>query len=145
MSDEFVTTKISGLAEIQAGLDKMDEKLARTGIRNALKAAADYVLGRIVGNAPKDSGFMSEHFDVKYRLRSDALAGSAFIGPNSKALYPDRKSSWASRTALLVARWLEFGTSKRPKNPFMTQAWEGSKEGALAEIVDDLRETLGLL
>jgi HK97 gp10 family phage protein len=142
---EYVTTKITGLAELQTNLEALPEKMARTGLKNALRAGAAYVRSMMVANAPKETGFMAEHFDVKLRMRGDALAGSAFIGPNSKALYPGRKSNWASRTARLVAGWLEFGTKDRPKNPFMTQAWEGSKEGALAEIIDDLRETLGKL
>lgn len=139
---EFVTTKITGLSELQAKMEALPEKVARRGLRAALKAGAEYVREKMVANAPKDTGFMSEHFDIKFKFRSDALAGSAFIGPNSKALYPGRKDTWASRTARLVAGWLEFGTSKRPKDPFMTAAWEESKEGALAEIIDDLRETL---
>ena len=144
--NEFVTVKITGLSELQDKLEALDEKIAKTGIRNSLKAGAEYLLSRIVANAPQLSGFMASHFDVKYRLRSDGvLAGSAFIGPNSNALYPGRKDTWASRTALLVARWLEFGTSKRAKNPFITQAFESAKDGVLAEMVDDLRETLGLI
>jgi HK97 gp10 family phage protein len=142
---EFVTQKWTGLKEIQQKLEALDEKMAKTGVRNALRAGAEYVLSKVIANAPRASGFMAEHFDIKISLKKGAIAGSAFIGPNAKAVYSDRKETWGVRTAKMVAGWLEFGTKNRAKEPFITAGWEEAKEGALAEMVDDLKETVGLI
>lgn len=139
---EYVTSTVKGLDELQSKLEELPQKVAKRGLRGALKAGANIFKNAFVANAPKDSGFLSEHFDVKTRMRSDSLAGSAFIGPNSRALYPNRKSSWAGRTALLVMRWLEFGTSERPKNPVMTSGFESHKQEALDAVIVELKDAL---
>ncbi|HZR66613.1 MAG TPA: HK97-gp10 family putative phage morphogenesis protein [Terriglobales bacterium] len=138
---EFVTVEVKGLKELQDKLEELPNKIARRGIRQALRAGAEIIRGEMVSNAPKDSGFLEEHIDVKTRLKSDLLAGSAFIGPNGKQLYP-RNPKWPARTAALVAKWLEFGTSRMSKKPFMTQAFETRKEDALEAITRKLREAL---
>lgn len=141
MSDEFVTFEIKGLQELQTKLEGLEAKVARKGIRQALRAGANVIRTAMAANAPKDSGFLEEHIDIKTRLKSDYLAGSAFIGPNGKIVYP-RKPGWPSRTAALVARWLEFGTSRMSKKPFMTQAFDTRKEEALEAITEKLRDAL---
>src|SRR5208337_2870373 len=113
MSADF-TFEIKGLEEVQAKLEALKEKIARTGVRNALRAGATFLMQRCVMLAPRLTGFLAEHFDIKISVRSDAIAGSAFIGPNAKALYPhaemgpqtkerDAKGN-TSRTAYLVAK-----------------------------------------
>ena len=47
-------------------------------------------------------------------------------------------------TAARVARYLEFGTSKMSAKPFMTPAFESSREAAFNHIVSKLREVLKL-
>jgi HK97 gp10 family phage protein len=138
---EFVTVEVKGLRELQDKLEALPTKLARRGIRQALRAGADVIRSAMVANAPKDSGFLEEHIDVKTRLKSDLLAGSAFIGPNGKQVYP-RNPKWPARTAALIAKWLEFGTSRMSKKPFMTQAFETRKEDALEAITEKLRDAL---
>jgi hypothetical protein len=76
-------------------------------------------------------------------LRSDEIAGSAFIGPNNKTVYP-RNPNWPARTARLVAQWLEFGTSRMAKKPWLTQAFETQKQRAIDAVAEKLRDLLGM-
>lgn len=155
MSGE-VTVEVKGLDELQQGLEDMVEKLAKKGVRDALKAGAAPIQESMITLAPKNTGFLAEHFSTKVKMMRDALAGSAFIGPQGKMEYPAflsgaynivRKKSGkvvkVGRIAVAtVARFLEFGTSKMSKKPFMTQAFESNKETALARIATSLWETV---
>jgi HK97 gp10 family phage protein len=136
--------KISGLEDLQKRLEELPQKVAKKDLRSVLRAGANVFKKDMVNTAPKDSGFLSEHINVTTRLRSDELAGSAFVGPNNKAVYPARKPSWHARTARLVAGWLEFGSSRMAKKPWLTQSFETQKEKVVAVVEEKLREKLGL-
>jgi hypothetical protein len=88
------------------------------------------------------------------------IVGTAFIGP-STAAYPNRDQkprqvSFINRagkriafmatkiTAATVGRFLEYGTSKMAAHPWMTKAWEKSKQAALDHIIAKLKEQLKL-
>src|SRR5215469_9842427 len=43
-----------------------------------------------------------------------------------------------------VSRFLEFGTSKMAARPFMTPAFESTKDEVLEFIISDLKDALGL-
>jgi HK97 gp10 family phage protein len=163
MADNPVTCKISGLDELQKTLQEKLPADARKFVRIALSAGGGDVKRAMVANAPvedsgENAGFLREHVNVKTRLTRGELAGSAFIGP-STAVYPGREGktgtvkiggkTFSSKhagqvTAARVARFLEFGTSRMGKKPFMTQAWESSKQAALDHIISKLKEVLGV-
>ncbi|HET6145185.1 MAG TPA: HK97-gp10 family putative phage morphogenesis protein [Candidatus Acidoferrales bacterium] len=82
-------------------------------------------------------------------------------GGNSKASQRARSNQWAEAarqyeakraqrkaagriSVASVARFLEFGTSKMSKRPFMTQAFQAKKQEALDIIIRDIKESLGL-
>jgi hypothetical protein len=86
--------------------------------------------------------------------------GTAFIGP-STAAYPNRSQkphlvSFITRagkritfiatkvTVAMVGRFLEYGTSKMAAHPWMTRAWDKSKQAALDHIIEKLKEQLKL-
>lgn len=99
---------------------------------------------------------MAQHFGTRVSIkRGDELAGSAFIGPQGKIDYPKYQSGSynihrragrmikAGRIAVAtVARFLEFGTHKMGKKPFMTQAFESHKQEALEAMTDELRDAV---
>lgn len=143
MSDDFVTVEVKGISELQSALEKLPPKVAKKDLRATLRAGGNVLRKAMVRNAPKDSGFLSEHVSVGTKLRSDELAGVALIGPNSKIVYP-RNPKWPARTAALVARWAEFGTSKMAKKPFITQSLETTKQAVVDKVAETLREKLGL-
>jgi len=128
---------------LQAAMEVLPQKVAKRGLRQAVRAGAP-IQEAMISNATKDSGFLAEHIDVKTRVRKDELAASAFVGPNGRKLYPaeNRRAGYWARTAAYVARMFEFGTSKRAKLPFMTQAFESHKAAALDKIIAKLRDVL---
>jgi len=107
--------------------------------------------------APRESGFLHEHFGIKIKLRGDELAGSAFIGPqhvdyprkgtklrNVQRNFEHGKAAdiGSTRAASTIARFQEFGTSKMAAHPFMRPAFEANKEAMLSKIVEGIREAL---
>jgi len=145
MADE-ITVTISGLDELQAQLEALDDKMARKATREAVREGGKVVQAEMVQQAPKDTGIMAEHIDVKTRgVSGEARAVSAFIGPNGKEIiHPQTGGSTAGlpRTAAFIAKLLEWGGVKMPKNPFLTAAWESSKNRALDAIIDMLKQRL---
>jgi HK97 gp10 family phage protein len=144
-----IEVKISGLEEIQKKLQDELPKKAANAMRAALRDGAKVIQAAIVDEAPKDSGLLSEHIDVKTRVRSASLSGSAFIGPNAKTTYPvsDKPRMGKSdrpKPAWLVAKFLEFGTVKMGANPFMTRAFESNKQKATDAVIARLKEIFGL-
>ncbi len=163
MSDNPVTVKISGLDELQKVLQEKLPADAKKAVRIALSAGGGDVKRAMVANAPVEeggehAGFLRDNIRVKTKLFRNDLAGYALVGPTT-AVYPDRAgkpgqvtikgktffSKHAGQvTAARVARFLEFGTSKMSKHPFLTQAFEGSKQTALDHIISKLKEVLKL-
>lgn len=150
MSD-WVECEVKGLDELQKKLEGMQTKMAKRGIRQALRAGAEVIRAAMVMMAPKDTGFLAEHFGVKASIKQDELAGSAFIGPQGKMDYPALKGASgplrlgqkAKRVAVAtVARFLEFGTRKMGAKPFMTRAFEGFKDAAQEAIIAELSEAV---
>ncbi len=142
-----ITLSIEGLDEFQAALEALDDKVATKIIRKAVRAGAQVVKAEMVNTAPRDTGLLAEHFDVKTRkMPGEARAVSALVGPNGKeVLYPRTagKTAGMPRTAALIGRDLEFGTATRAKHPWLTASFETTKQQALEAIVDVLRDELG--
>jgi HK97 gp10 family phage protein len=139
-----VTVKISGLDELQKKLEACAKEVSRQVVRNGLRAGGGIVRDEMVRRAPKDTGFLSEHIDIKTRVMKADVAGTAMIGPNSKAVYPVKGNAKRSFPAFVIARFLEFGTSHKGfrKQPFLTPAWEATKGRALDAIVNTIREAI---
>lgn len=145
---DFVTVKITGLSEIQKKLEQMPEKVAKRAIRSALKRAAGIVRQKIVDMAPRKTGFLSGHFDIKIRQFRGFLAAVAHIGPNSKIYYPPnpragkRGGKRKSMPVIAVAQFHEFGTSRMPAHPFMRPAFTATREQMIEAISEELRKAV---
>lgn len=155
MADEFVTVKITGLEELQQKLEEIPTKLAKRSLRKALRAGANVIRNAIVTLAPKDTGFLSRHFGTRISVMRDELAATAYVGPQGKIDYPlyssgaykiKRKHGKVHKVGRIavasVARFLEFGTMKMGKKPFMTPAFEDKKSEAVDAITTELKEGL---
>ena len=165
---EIISFEIKGLAELQKKLQEELPKDARLAMRIALSAGGGTVKDAMVAAAPveqggEDAGFLKEHIRVKTVIRNGGMTGTAKVGATTDA-YPNREGksgrvsfktltgrtvSFLSKsagqvTAARVARWLEFGTTRMSKHPFLTQAWETSRESALQRIIAKLKEGLHL-
>lgn len=141
-----ITVKISGLEQIQAALQTAQPKKARAAMRGALKEGAAPIRDAMATEAPRASGFLAQHFNVKVSTRQGGTAGTAYVGPQGKINYPARGLNGKGRTISVesVARFLEFGTRKMAANPFITRAFEGAREISLAKIIASFKKTLGL-
>lgn len=151
---DYVTVEVQGLSDLQHTMEELPAKVAKKGLRAALKRGGLVIRNAMVSLAPKDTGFLAEHFNMKMKIQREELAGSIFIGPAGKMDYPAYASgaynirrSKSGKLAKLgrvavatVARFLEFGTSKMAKKPFMTQAFESYKDRALTEITEALKD-----
>lgn len=152
--NDAVTIKIQGLDELQKKLEELPRDVAKRGIRASLREGAKRIAEAMAAHAPRDTGFLALHFGIRTKMFRNDLAGSAFIGPEGHIDYPEHggyrtkendrgKKYQVGRIAVVrVARFLEFGTTKTAKQPFMTQAFEDQKESALAAIVGKLRDFL---
>lgn len=152
---EIVTTKFTGWDELQKRLEALPDDLAKKGMRSALIAGANVMRDGMVETAPEDTGFLAEHFNIKTSVKNAGKSGSAFIGPAGKIDYPDKDGGYRDKvnrkgktfhigriSVASVARFLEFGTSRMGKKPFMTQAFETKKSSALDAMIDRLRAWL---
>ena len=154
---EYVTVEIKGLAELQKALENKKERAAKVCVGKALRAGATVMRDAIVALAPHSTGFLASHFGIRVSLRRDALAGSAFVGPQGKVDYPlegleggyksiknkKGKVTKIGRIAVAtVARFLEFGTSRMAKKPFMTSAFESTKQKSVDAMTEKLKELL---
>jgi len=145
------TIKVDGLDKLLANLELLPQKVADKNIGMALREGGKVVQEAFVANAPEDTGFLKEHFNVKVKLRRDReIGGSAYIGPASKVDYPDKGGGYRLKvvknklrnvgrvSVISVCRWLEFGR-KGIKHPFMTQAFEASKNAAQDAMTTSLQ------
>lgn len=159
-----VTINIKGLDELQKVLEEIPKKVANKVLREDLQGAADYQKDAMVAAAPYRTGFLSEHFGSRVSIHSGEVAGSAYVGPEGHMYYPHEGvdefgskkegDEWrrvatgkhAVKGGLVpvasVARFLEFGTSRMPPKPFMTQAFDSSKDALLTKIVEGIKSAL---
>src|SRR5574337_615803 len=157
-TNDWVTCEVKGLDELQKKLEELPHKIVAKGLRKALRAGANVFFTAMVELAPKDTGFLSQHFGSKLSMArdKDELAGTAYIGPKGKIDYPyynsgaykikrDKKNKAHNigRIAVAtVARFLEFGVKGHVKKPFMTQAFESSKQKALDAVTTELSKAV---
>ena len=147
-NDEFVTFEVKGLDDFQRKLEVLPQKVAQKGLRRAVRAGATVLKNAMAALVDKETGFESEHIDIRTRLTRGELAITAFIGPNNKIIRPERVGkvsrkgkAWRQWTARMVAKFLEFGTSRHSKKPFMTQAAESYKDAAVEAVTESLKQT----
>lgn len=153
---DAVTVEVKGLDTLQAALEALPQKMAKRGIRAALRAGADVLRNEMMALVRKDTGFLEEHLGTKIKFQRGELAATAYVGPQGRIDYPaflsgayriartaKGKAKKVGRIAVAtVARYLEFGTSKMGKQPFMTPAFDSTQSQILDAIVSKLRDTL---
>jgi HK97 gp10 family phage protein len=161
--------QVLGLKELEEKLEALPKKLADRGVRKALKAGSNVIyrimeslcprVEKFIPGAPP--GWLADHLGTKIKMLHGYIGGYAYIGPQGKVDFPiaevaklgtggyrvrtDKKgrAHAIGRVAVAsVARFLEFGTSKMGRHPFMTQAAEAGKMQAIDSIAHSLRDTL---
>jgi hypothetical protein len=62
----------------------MPEKVAEKSLRAALMAGARILVSAFVAFAPKRTGFLAKHFNIRLSIRGEEIAGSAYVGPEGR-------------------------------------------------------------
>lgn len=158
-----VTVNIKGLDELQAKLEALDTNVAKKGLRTALKDGGKVIQKQIELRSPDRTGFLRKHFNTKISMRGhEDLAGAAYVGPD-KAVYPkdlgereltetlhmpkkDQKRILKEHkgriSVISVCRFLEFGTTKMPKKPFITAAFKSVGQNAIDAVIKAIKEAI---
>lgn len=157
MSDEIKVT-ISGADQLADALQSGPPAVAAQIIRKSLRSAVEPwrrqmidrvrrgwhvfsstrirglkgVRGRFAGRS-REFGVISRNIRVALQIGAGGFEGSA-------AVYPSRRGYWA--------KFLEFGTKKMGRFPFVVPAYESGKnqvlDGFIASIKDQLRKEMRL-
>jgi HK97 gp10 family phage protein len=137
---DLVSVQVQGLAELEAKLESVPLKIARAILRRAVKAGGEIFRAEMQARVNRLTGFLAAHIGI--RLSTRGLSGTARVGPQV-INYPIRPSKRPGRgrtiTAASVGRFLEFGTRKMAKRPFIRQAFETKKEQALDVFVREAK------
>jgi HK97 gp10 family phage protein len=155
---ETVICNITGLDELQAALEALPKKVSRKIERGAMRDAAKIVVQELASEAPKDTGLVEEHFGIrittKHLSKIGPTAMRALIGGITGIYYPPaefhrklKKNADPRDLRVSVNKalhYLEFGSRKEPKRPFMSRAFEAVKQTVLAKFIADLKDALGL-
>lgn len=119
--------KVDGMENLLAEIEKLGQKGSR--IENkALKEAGDVVKESIEKEVPVRTGKLKQSITVS-RVKTKDGVKRVEVGPDKDGYY---------------GKFVEFGTVKMKANPFMSRAYETSKEDAMSTIEKNLKEGLGL-
>jgi len=133
-----VTVRVQGLAELEAALNQLPEKVAKKSMLDSMKAATKAFQERAIELAPYDrmktSGMhLVDGIRMEMRTGSKSVKGSWVHG--KVALHPD----------VFYGRFIEFGWTTPsgthvPPQPFMRPAFDGEKYRALAIVSQGLEK-----
>lgn len=147
----LVETRIAGLKGLLAGLDALPGRLEEKAIWSALGGAAVEIKKLAIEKAPeleratntRTPGTVKRAIRVQRSKFNKGQNGFFEVIVRVKPLGSKRKREAAKAGALSGAnnpndpyywRFLEFGTSKMAKRPFLRPAFEGTKDVQLTRI-----------
>ena len=129
-----VTVQVEGLAELNATLKDLGDKVAKQFIKKAGKEAGDLFVAEAKQRAP----VMAKPTRQRQpgTLRDSIIAKVSLTKKNGLFVKvgPKKEVYWG--------RFVEFGTSKMKPHPFMRPAWDGEKNAALDKFADSLRQQI---
>lgn len=135
--------KLTGFKELAAAMKQLPERVARNGLRAAVSAGAAVVRNDARNRAPVDTGELKRDIMIKRErdTKSEMSARySVFVRTGKKSRLAGKKRG-VQRDSYYW-RFIEFGTSKMAKQPFMRPAFEAKKAEALAAIGKKLNERI---
>ena len=133
-----VEVKVEGLADLRRKLRELPEKMDRRIVTDALRAGGQVVRAEAISRAPMAAR--------PHKVGAKGKRRWVLPGNLKKAIrVSSQKSEFFASVAVGVRgsafywRFLEFGTRFIRPRPFMRQAFEISKEKALARIVERMK------
>lgn len=150
------TQTLHGVDDLLAKLKSLPPEIVskrggpvKSGLRKGavvIQRAAQAKIRAIV-QGPDDDGYVSTDLLAQsVAVRRDAnpqRAGAneryrVLISRSKKFTYPSTIGSEREVKTIMTARWLEFGTEKRPPTPWMTPAFFESRQDALDTTVKEI-------
>lgn len=141
--------EVQGVRELQQALMMLPKSLRRTPLTNALKKAGEPTRALAAANCPRSA------VDDDGKHLADTIRTTPMLNRNQRKQHKrmaDGVEVFIGSTSPL-AHLVEFGTAERfrkgvqtgtgatgrmPAMPFLTRAWDSTKEGALAIIKAEL-------
>lgn len=136
-----VRIRTEGFAELAERLKQLGPRVAKNALRRAVSSGAAVVRNDARSRAPVDTGEMKKDIQIK---REKDERGS-FMAKYAVFVRSGKKSRMSGRARDVQKdsfywKFLEYGTSKMPAQPFMRPAFEARKEEALKVIGEKLDE-----
>ena len=133
--------KLEGVKELAEKLKRMPDKVRRKAIRQATRAAANVVTKAAraaitVGseahytykNRLVSPGFAKRNITADVKVSRDMSTATARIGPKREAFY--------------ATAFLELGTSRNAKQPWLVPSFEQSQSQVLEIYISKLRQAI---
>ena len=131
------TFQLTGVEDVDKALREMEFKLAGKAVRKATRAGAKVFAARVKELAPVDTGLLEESIKVRSLPRKMTRRGA--IGHSIQA-----GATQASEGLPFYARFIEFGTEKMARDPFVRPAFVDAEPIARKVVIKTLRRELGL-
>jgi HK97 gp10 family phage protein len=144
MSNKLISVNVTGLDALNTKLESLGAK-ARGVMKAALKDGAIIVEKAMAEEAPEGEygwlrGTMSS--DPETHIKGGHDSAAVKVGPAKDLLDPTPREKSAAKPASVIAQFVELGTIHHTPNPFMTRAYERTKDEAEEAVVAKLKELL---
>ena len=126
------TVKIEGLRELQAAMRDLPRKLQRQTVQRALREAAKPIHADARSRVPVQTGAVRRQIAIQRSRKFTGRDGVFGVVVRVRAM--NKRMRAKGHTDPFYWKFLEFGTSKMPAQPFMRPAFEGNKQRAI-EII----------
>lgn len=129
-----VTTKVSGLKELKANLEKLGADVAKGVMTEGLEAGGKVLMAGILPRTPVREGELAAHITMATEVAPSGTAGEVKVGFGKQGH---------------IARFVEFGhkmvthegkqVGHVPAHPFMRPGFDASKTEARNAVIEVIR------
>ena len=152
----MVTIKVEGLKELQKALKELPLEIQKRPLRSAVSAGAKVIADEAINKAPVgETGNLIKSL-YRYRSRRQSPTGKEtfLVGVRKgKGIYGNTRlnrrlgrvgKKYQTQGEAYYWRFVEFGTSKMPAQPFLRPAFESAKERAVQVMKERLGKAIEL-
>ncbi|TVO53162.1 HK97-gp10 family putative phage morphogenesis protein [Denitromonas halophila] len=128
----MLTLDTKSLSDVLKRIAQVEEKIAKKAIRTATRKAMSIVRNAAKDRAPTDSGNLSRHIALSFKVKPGVVY--ARVGIRGGAKKNDGTPYYW--------RMVEFGTKHQPAQPFMLPALETNAGAVLNTVTAELSKAL---
>lgn len=148
------TIQIEGLKELEKALKELPLEIQKRPLRSAVSAGAKEIADEAISKAPVGQTGNLKKSLYRYRSRRLSAIGKEtfLVGVRKgKGIYGNTNlnrrlnrvgKTYKTQGEAYYWRFLEFGTSKMPAQPFLRPAYENAKERAVQIIKERLGKAI---